>query len=87
MDDMGDRIRMLRKAKGWTQEQLGGEVGVSREAVSQWEIGPTKNIKNRTFARLVRALGTTQDYLLFGPDDRADRIGKRRPAGGTDSTA
>lgn len=75
MDKMGDRIRLLREAKGWSQEELAKELTmrgckVSRVAVSYWESGASKNIKNRTMLALVDALGTTQQYLLFGPDKR-----------------
>lgn len=81
METMGERIRQLRLAKQWTQQELGDRVGVSRAAVAQWESGETKNIKNVTFRRLVRELGTTEDYLVFGPDepgrrDSAGRFGK-----------
>lgn len=89
METMGDRIRRLREAKGWTQRELADRVGVTEAAVSQWERGETKNIKNLNFAALLEELGTTQEYLLFGPDGRA-RAGKQRkprPAGGSDSTA
>lgn len=81
METMGERIRQLRRAKQWTQQDLADRVGVSRAAVAQWESGETKNIKNVTFRRLVRELGTTEDYLVFGPDepgrrDSAGRFGK-----------
>lgn len=89
MQTMGERIRTLREAKGWTQQALGERVGVSREAVSQWEIGPTKNIKNATFLALLRELGTTYEYLMFGPDERTrtDTARKPRRAGGNDNKA
>jgi transcriptional regulator with XRE-family HTH domain len=35
----GARIRTLRRARGWTQEELARATGVSRSAVAQWETG------------------------------------------------
>lgn len=90
METMGDRIKRLREAKGWRQDELadrlmlhlkGTDLTVSREAVSQWERGETKNIKNVIFYWLVVELGTTSEYLLFGPDRASsgtDRIGRKR---------
>lgn len=34
-----DDLRFARKAKGWSQEELGIHLGVSRQAVQQMEIG------------------------------------------------
>lgn len=89
MQTMGERIRTLRESKGWTQQDLAERVGVSREAVSQWEIGPTKNIKNVTFLALLKELGTTYEYLMFGPDERprTDTPSKPRRAGGSGNRA
>lgn len=36
---IGDKIYRLRKEKGLSQEELGYEIGVSRQTVSKWEIG------------------------------------------------
>ncbi len=36
---IGDMIRLLRKEKGFTQEQLAERFGVSRRTVSRWETG------------------------------------------------
>jgi transcriptional regulator with XRE-family HTH domain len=72
MQTIGDRIKMLREARGWTQEQLGQILGVTRASVSQWERGETKNIKNKTFLALVSELATTHEYLLFGRDGSSD---------------
>lgn len=71
METMGDRIRHLRLAKGWTQDQLGHRLDVSRAAVSQWERGESENIKIATYLQLCEELGTTPDYLVFGPDGPA----------------
>lgn len=35
----GERIRIIRRARGLTQEQLARATGVSRSAVAQWETG------------------------------------------------
>lgn len=67
---MGDRIRLLRKAKGMTLQDLAQAVGVTKAAVWQWERGATANIKLVTFLRLVEVLGTSPDYLVHGPDER-----------------
>ena len=73
METMGDRIRMLRESKGLSQEQLAQQLGISKGAVSQWELGYTKNIKNVLFLALVQILGTSQEFLLFGPDQPKKR--------------
>lgn len=36
-NSLGRRISSLRKAQGWTQEQLAEKMGVSAQAVSKWE--------------------------------------------------
>ncbi len=37
MDKIGEKLYELRKKKGFSQEQLGYEVGVSRQTISKWE--------------------------------------------------
>ncbi|MGN1081225.1 MAG: helix-turn-helix domain-containing protein [Acutalibacteraceae bacterium] len=34
-------LRLLRKKKGFTQEQVASKIGVSRQAVARWESGET----------------------------------------------
>ena len=36
---LGKNIAALRKEKGWTQAQLGEQLGVSNQAISKWEKG------------------------------------------------
>jgi putative transcriptional regulator len=36
---MRNRLRVLRAARGWTQAELGGRLGVSRQAVNAIETG------------------------------------------------
>lgn len=37
MDNIGEKLYELRKKRGLSQEQLGYEVGVSRQTISKWE--------------------------------------------------
>lgn len=40
---LADKIIALRKKAGWSQEELAGQLGVSRQSVSKWEgaLSPT----------------------------------------------
>ena len=38
---IGENIARLRRARGWTQAELGEKLGVSNQAVSKWESGMT----------------------------------------------
>ncbi len=66
MVTMADRIKTLRQAKGSSQEELADLVGVTKSAVSQWELGTTENIKLRVFLHLCDVLGTNPWYLVHG---------------------
>ena len=60
----GEKLQELRKARGWSQEELAGQIHVSRQALSKWESGgavpDTENI-----IALSRLFGVTTDYLLL----------------------
>ena len=38
---IGENIARLRRARGWTQAELGEKLGVSNQAISKWESGMT----------------------------------------------
>lgn len=37
MDGLPEKIRELRRKKGWTQEDMAREIGVSLSTVQRWE--------------------------------------------------
>ena len=62
-EELGGRIAALRKERGWTQENLAQQLGVSAAAVSKWENGAScPDIA--LLCPLARALGTSVDHLL-----------------------
>lgn len=73
MTTLGDRIKTLRQAKGLSQQELADRLGITKGAVMHWETGRTKNIRNETMLKLVRILGTDQEFLLFGPGREPER--------------
>ena len=36
---LAEKIAFLRKKNGWSQEELGEKLGISRQSVSKWESG------------------------------------------------
>jgi transcriptional regulator with XRE-family HTH domain len=79
---MGERIRMLRLARGLSQSQLADRVGVTPGAVSHWELGQTKNMQIETYLKLCSELGTNPHYLALGanqqPGQRPGSSGRRQ---------
>ena len=65
--ELHERIAAVRRAAGLTQEQLGEQLGVTRQAVSKWESGQTVPDAH-TVARLCQVLHVSADYVLLGID-------------------
>jgi transcriptional regulator with XRE-family HTH domain len=76
-ETMGERIRMLRLARGLSQQQLADRLGVTTGAVSQWESSSTENIKLRTFLELCEVLVVTPHYLVLGQSAATPQPPKR----------
>lgn len=58
-------LRAARKSKGLTMKELGGMVGVSESAISQYETGK-READFETLLKIGDALGCSIDYLLRG---------------------
>ena len=60
---MGEKILKLRKAHGWSQEELADRIGVSRQAISRWESDQAKPDADNIIL-LCELFGLSADYLL-----------------------
>ena len=75
---LGERIALARKQAGLSQEQLGEQLGVSRQAVSKWESGQT-NPDVAYIAELCRLFGVSSDWLLLGKEEAREQAPGRCP--------
>ena len=72
-----EKIVELRKQKGLSQEELAEQLGVSRQAVSRWELGQTlPDIPN--LVQLCELFGVNADYLV--KDELSDTQGSSEQA-------
>ncbi len=63
--NISNRIIILRKQKGWSQEELAEKLDVSRQSVSKWESGTSVPDLTRIL-QMSEIFGVTTDYLLKG---------------------
>jgi transcriptional regulator with XRE-family HTH domain len=70
---MGARIKELRLEQGMSLDALASYCGVSKAAIHLWEAGQ-ENIGLQAFLKLLAALDTNFEYLVFGtlPASRAN---------------
>lgn len=65
METLNERIKQLRKEKGFTQSQLADLLGVTDKAVSKWEVGEA-NPDISLLAKIAEVFSVTIDFLLTG---------------------
>ena len=61
--DISEKILQLRKAKGFTQEELAEKLNVSRQSVSKWESGQSVPELEK-LVTLCEVFQVSADYLL-----------------------
>ncbi len=66
--EFSNRLLAARKEKGYSQELLADELGVSRQAVSKWETGEAKPDLDNLLC-LCTALDISMEYLCFGKSE------------------
>lgn len=64
---LNEKIAYYRREKKLSQEELAAQVGVSRQAVSKWELGAATPEVDKLLA-LAKAFGVTTDELLSGDE-------------------
>ena len=60
---LGEKIVQLRKQRGWSQEELASQLGISRQAVSKWESAASIPDLDKIIS-MSRLFEVSTDYLL-----------------------
>ena len=60
---LAEKIMMLRKKSGWSQEELADQLGISRQSVSKWESGASIPDLDKII-KMSALFGVSTDYLL-----------------------
>lgn len=73
--ELKDRITIARKRARITQTQLAKRVGISRQAILQWEKGDTKSIDGANAIRAARAMNVDPLWLTTGEGEWPSIVG------------
>ncbi len=74
-EQLGDRIRSARAAKGWKQKHLAAQLEVEPITVSRWERGATTPDLD-VLGRVAEATGRPVSFFVGGDEHRQARRGR-----------
>jgi len=60
---LAERLKRLRKARGYTQTDVGKALNITQQQVAKWEMA-NSDVSSETLTRLSRLLECTSDWLL-----------------------
>ncbi len=66
---IGERIKMLRKKKLLTQEEIAKQLNIGKQAIHKYENGIVTNIPLDKLETIAKILDTTPAYLMGWEDD------------------
>ena len=69
---MGEKLQLLRKSRGLSQEQLAAELDVSRQAISKWECGDSTPDLDK-LRDICAYFGVTTDHLIWENEEDAPK--------------
>ena len=72
---VGQRIKELRLAKGWSQEEFADRAGVHRTYIGSAENG-ARNLTIQVLAMFARTFGISVSELVAGMEERATALAK-----------
>lgn len=68
MSTLGERIKLTRKALGFSQSELADKVGISYAQIGRYETKDTQP-PAKTLTVIADALEVSPDFLLYGSND------------------
>ncbi len=75
--EIGRKIRILRKTRGLTQEQLAEKLRITRATISNYEIG-RRSPHIKELEEIAEVLGVNLEYFGFGGSAAVDLIARAK---------
>ena len=76
-EEIGKKIRILRRTRGLTQEQLAEKLNVKRATISNYEIG-RRSPHIKELEDISEALGVNLEYFGFGGSAAVDLVARAK---------
>lgn len=76
-EEIGKKIKILRKTRGLTQQQLADKLNVRRSTISNWEIA-RRSPSIHDLEKLGEVLGVTLEYFGFGGSAAVDLVARAK---------
>lgn len=71
---MSKRIKLKRKEKGYTQEELAEKLGLQKSAIAKYESGRVENIKRSVILNMSILFDCSPSYLLGWEDEETKKV-------------
>lgn len=66
MDNIGERLKFVRKNQGMTQDELSEKIGVSRGVIQNIEYNRASSVQDIVINAICDALDISKEWLLYG---------------------
>lgn len=76
-ETIGNKIKILRKTRGLTQQQLADKLEVGRATISNYEIG-RRSPHMKELEQIATALGVTLEYFGIGGQTTYDLVARAK---------
>lgn len=76
-EEIAQKIRILRKTRGLTQQQLADKLSVKRATISNYEIG-RRSPHIKELEEIAEALNVSLDYFGFGGSAAVDLVARAK---------
>lgn len=76
-EEIGKKIKILRKTRGLTQQQLADKLRVKRATISNYEIG-RRSPHIKELEEISEALGVNLEYFGFGGSAAVDLVARAK---------
>ena len=76
-EEIGQKIKILRKTRGLTQQQLADKLNIKRATISNYEIG-RRSPHIKELELIAEVLGVNLDYFGFGGSAAIDLVARAK---------